>query len=108
VAFYPWCGAFERRSVQLKTPLLVFGGGQDDWVPASECEGVRSTGANLQLIVYPEAAHSFDLDIVLQRYLGKLVGRNAQAADDSRDRMLAFFAGLSGHPGSEDTRVAQK
>ncbi|WP_304921810.1 dienelactone hydrolase family protein [Hydrogenophaga sp.] len=108
VAFYPWCGAFERRSVQLKTPLLVFGGGQDDWVPASECEGVRSTGADLQLIVYPEAAHSFDLDIVLQRYLGKLVGRNAQAADDSRDRMLAFFVGLSRHPGSEDTRVAQK
>ncbi len=108
VAFYPWCGAFERSSVPLKTPLLVFGGGQDDWVPASECKGVRSTGADLQLVIYPEAAHSFDLDIVPQRYLGKLVGRNAQAADDSRDRMLAFFVALSRHPGGKGDRLAQK
>jgi dienelactone hydrolase len=107
VAFYPWCGAFNGRTVQLKTPLLVFGGGQDDWVPISECKDVRSTGAEMQLIVYPNAAHSFDLDISLQRYLGKLVGRDAQAANDSRDRMLTFFITTRHQPAGDRTLVAQ-
>jgi|GEM_PF-287271 len=91
VAYYPWCGAFGNREVELASPLLVFGGGQDDWVPARECEGVQSTGADLQIKIYPEAAHSFDLEIMPQRYLGKLVGNNKYAAEDSRRRMLAFF-----------------
>lgn len=92
VAYYPWCGSFgNSKVVKLAAPLLVFGGAQDDWVPAEECEGVRSTGAELQVIIYPGAAHSFDLDIVPQRYLGKLVGKNQYAAEDSRERMLSFF-----------------
>ncbi len=91
VAYYPWCGSFGNRKVALAAPLLVFGGGQDDWVPARECEGVQSTGAELQLKIYPEAAHSFDLEIMPQRYLGKLIGKNKYAAEDSRGRMLAFF-----------------
>lgn len=91
VAYYPWCGSFGNRKVDLASPLLVFGGGQDDWVPARECEGVQSTGAQLQVKVYPEAAHSFDLEIMPQRYLGKLIGNNKHAAEDSRERMLAFF-----------------
>lgn len=91
VAYYPWCGAFGNRKVELTSPLLVFGGGQDDWVPASECEGVQSTGADLQIKIYPEAAHSFDLEIMPQRYLGKLIGNNKYAAEDSRKLMLAFF-----------------
>ena len=91
VAYYPWCGSFGKRKVALASPLLVFGGGQDDWVPARECEEVQSTGAQLQVKVYPEAAHSFDLEIMPQRYLGKLIGKNKHAAEDSRERMLAFF-----------------
>jgi dienelactone hydrolase len=92
VAYYPWCGSFGyRKVVGLAAPLLVFAGAQDDWVPASECEGVRSTGAPLQVIVYPTAAHSFDLDILPQRYLGKLIGKDEHAAGDSRRRMLSFF-----------------
>jgi dienelactone hydrolase len=91
VAYYPWCGSFGNRKVELALPLLVFGGGQDDWVPTRECEAVQSTGAELQVKIYPEAAHSFDLEIMPQRYLGKLVGKNDYAAEDSRGRMLAFF-----------------
>ena len=91
VAFYPWCGAFSSNRVNLKTPLLVLGGERDDWVPAHECKGVRSTGAPLELVIYPEAAHSFDLEVGVHRYLGKLVGKNPQAAEDSRARMVAFF-----------------
>jgi len=91
VAFYPWCGAFGSRQVKLATPLLVLGGERDDWVPATECKGVRSTGAPLELVIYPEAAHSFDLEVGVHRYLGKLVGKHPHAAEDSRARMVAFF-----------------
>lgn len=92
VAYYPWCGSLgNSKVVSLTAPLLVFGGAEDDWVPARECEGVQSTGAELQVVIYSGAAHSFDLDIVPQRYLGKLVGKNQYAAEDSRERMLSFF-----------------
>lgn len=91
VAYYPWCGEFGSSRVSLASPLLIFAGGQDDWVPARECQGVRSTGADLQVKIYPTAAHSFDLDILPQRFLGKLIGGDRQATEDSRKRMLAFF-----------------
>lgn len=97
VAYYPWCGSFEgRRVVNLQSPLLVFGGARDDWVPASECQGVRSSGAELKLVIYPEAAHSFDLEIIPQRYLGNLIGKDPFAAEDSRQRMMSFFVRYAG------------
>lgn len=90
-AYYPWCGAFGASRVRLTTPLIVFGGGRDDWVPARECRNEVSTGARLRFIEYPNAVHSFDLHIAVQRYLGKLVGFDKHATEDSRARMLAFF-----------------
>ena len=96
VAYYPWCGSFDgRRNVKLAAPLLVFGGAKDDWVPARECEGIRSSGAELTFVMYPNAAHSFDLELMPQRYLGNLIGKDASAADDSRGRMMAFFTRLA-------------
>ena len=50
----------------------------------------RMLGADLELIVYPEAVHGFDLGIQTQTYIRYLVGYNAYAASDSRDRMLAY------------------
>lgn len=91
VAYYPWCGAFGGRDVELSAPLLVLGGAKDDWVPPTYCQSVRTTGADYQVTVYPNAAHSFDLEIIPQRYLGKLIGKDPQAAQDSREKMLAFF-----------------
>lgn len=91
VAYYPWCGSFGGRKVELEAPLMVFAGTDDDWTPARECEGVKSTKADLQVKSYPGAAHSFDLNIMPQRYLGNLLGHNKEAAEDSRQRMLAFF-----------------
>lgn len=90
-AYYPWCGAFGGSRVRLKAPLIVFGGGRDDWVPARECRHKASTGARLQFVEYPRAVHSFDLRIPVQRYQGKLVGFDKEATEDSRARMLAFF-----------------
>lgn len=107
VAYYPWCGSFGNRKVNLASPLLVFGGGQDSWTPAQECQGVRSAGAELDIKIYPEAAHSFDLDIVPQRYLGNLVGLNKVAAEDSRERMVSFFIKHTKNDGWQATRLVK-
>jgi dienelactone hydrolase len=91
VAYYPWCGEFGRSRVALASPLLILAGGQDNWVPARECQNIVANGAELRVKVYPEAAHSFDLDILPQKYLGKRIGLDREAKDDSQKRMLAFF-----------------
>ena len=90
-AYYPWCGAFGGSRVTLGTPLIVFGGGQDDWVPPEGCERVRASGADYQVHIYPDAAHSFDLEIMKQRYYGNLVGYSKSATQDSRVKMMVFF-----------------
>lgn len=90
-AYYPWCGTLGTTRMSLGSPLLIFGGGRDDWVPPDECRRFRATGAKLEVTIYPSAAHSFDLLAPEHRYLGKLVGYNRQATEDSRRRMLAFF-----------------
>lgn len=93
VAYYPWCGAFGSRKVDLSSPLLVLGGAQDDWVPPQVCKNTVSTGKELRVTVYPEAVHSFDLKIFPQTYMGKSVGYNKNAAEESRAAMLTFFIG---------------
>lgn len=90
VAYYPWCGAFGGNA-KLGSPLMVFGGQKDDWVPPTACTKIKAKGAPLQVKVYPNAVHSFDLDMMVQRYNGKLVGGDKAATTDSRKRMLAFF-----------------
>ncbi|WP_165362506.1 dienelactone hydrolase family protein [Pseudomonas songnenensis] len=93
VAYYPWCGELGRSSVELSAPLLILAGGKDNWVPARECQGVRGKGAALEVKVYPDAAHSFDLDIPPQSFQGKRVGGDPAATVDSRSRMLRFLVG---------------
>ena len=90
VAFYPWCGLVSAGA-KFATPVQVFSGGRDEWVSARECAGVVATGADFKVTVYPQAAHSFDLDIVAQRYAGFLVGNDPDAAADSRKRMITFL-----------------
>ena len=100
-AYYPWCGAFGGYRVTC-TPLIVFGGAQDDWVPPQDCERVRVSGADYQVHIYPDAVHSFDLEIMTQRYYGKLVGYSKSATQDSRAKMTAFF---NGHLTPERNRI---
>lgn len=90
-AYYPWCGSLGGARVKLGAPLIIFSGGRDDWVPARECRHRHSVGAALKVVEYASAAHSFDLPIDRQRYLGKLIGYDQPATTDSRARMLAFF-----------------
>lgn len=93
VAYYPWCGELGRSRVSLSAPLLILAGGRDNWVPASECQGVRGEGAPLEVQVYPNAAHSFDLQLPPQSFQGKRIGGDPAATVDSRSRMLRFLLG---------------
>lgn len=92
-AYYPWCGAFAfyGREIELISSLIVFGGAKDDWVPPGSCKRVMTSGADYTVHIYPNAAHSFDLEIKVQKYLGHLVGYDKQATDASRREMVAFF-----------------
>lgn len=91
VALYPWCGATGSNRLDLYSPLLVLGGARDDWVPPHECRRFRSNGQELSVRIFQNAAHSYDLRIPVQRYLGNLVGYNPQAAAETRAEMLGFF-----------------
>ncbi len=90
VAFYPWCGLFVG-GLKLAAPLQVFSGEKDEWVSAREGAGIRARGADYRIRLYPNAVHSFDLEIPVQRYAGFLIGRDPQAAEDSRQRMFIHF-----------------
>lgn len=92
-AYYPWCGAFNRlgSKADLTTPLIVFGGDADDWVPPDGCTTLTAQGAEYAVHIYPGAAHSFDLQIPEQTFQGHLVGNNPEAEIDSRAKMIAFF-----------------
>jgi dienelactone hydrolase len=91
-AYYPWCGALNSSHARLAAPLIIFSGGRDDWTPAWECRNKTSSGAALKVIEYPDAVHSFDIEITSQKYLGKRIGFDKSATEDSRRQMLEFFA----------------
>ncbi|WP_162300790.1 dienelactone hydrolase family protein [Alkalilacustris brevis] len=91
VALYPWCGAAGGTRLDLHSPVLVLGGGQDNWVPPDQCRRFSGNGQEVAVKVYPNAAHSYDLRIPIQRYMGNLIGYNPQAASATRTEMLTFF-----------------
>jgi dienelactone hydrolase len=92
-AFYPDCRAI-RHSLKLKSPIIVFAAGKDDWTPSPVCEEAkareRPPGEELQLIIYPDAYHAFDQKRHDQ-YLGHVMAYDAQAAADSEKKMQEFF-----------------
>ncbi len=94
-------GALARRA---GAPLLILAGGRDNWVPARECLGVRGEGAPLEVKVYPNAVHSFDLDLPPQSFAGKRIGGDPVATADSRTRMLRFLVAISRPPSSWPTQ----
>ena len=92
VAFYPYCA--QSRFVNLKAPLLVMIGEEDDWVPAYRCKDyVQEAGENDERIlkVYPGACHGFDLPIIGQRYRGHWLQYDSEAASDAYARVREFF-----------------
>ena len=58
VAYYPYCDPIYRFDL----PLLILVGADDDWTPAFLCQTVaRRAPDRVELVVYPDAHHSFDL-----------------------------------------------
>jgi dienelactone hydrolase len=110
VALYPKCSG----SAGLMTaPTLVLIGALDDWTPASDCEAMAAGRSELgvsrapgdrslvQLIVYPDVHHGFDLaglrfstGIKVQ---GHRVEYNDAATRDSIEKVRMFFRQTLSH-----------
>jgi dienelactone hydrolase len=94
IALYPGCQSdVESR---FYAPLLVLIGRGDRVTSAAECEAMKETqpaGASvLELVAYPEAPHTFDMDLRDRTVLGMRLGHDAAAAADARRRVIAFLA----------------
>ena len=88
-------------------PVLILAGERDDWTPAEPCrhlaEGSRAVGYPVDIMIYPDAHHSFDNDRPI-RYdglrnnsnapsgRGATTGGNPDAWADAKMRVAAFFA----------------
>jgi dienelactone hydrolase len=93
-AFYPDCRAL-RHGLKLKSPVIIFAAGKDDWTPAPLCEEAkkreRPPGEEIELIIYPDAYHAFN-EQRRDKFKGHVMIYDEQATADSRKKMLEFFA----------------
>ena len=101
VAYYPWCEP--SSAYALDRPVLILAGAEDDWTPAYRCVALHARAGEsarkpiVELEVYPDSHHAFDLPMQGPYYARGYQGRihtvqgNAEARRASQDRMLAFF-----------------
>ena len=110
VALYPTCSS---STGVMTAPTLVLIGALDDWNPASACEAMaagrselgisRSPGDRslVQLIIYPDAHHGFDLAGLRFtkgiKSSGHRMEYNDAATRDSIEKVHAFFRQALGH-----------
>ena len=95
-AYYPDCQRLlGGPSYVHKSPAIVFVGEKDDWTPPAECIKSKSrgavTGAEFDVVSYPEAHHSFDQQRATMKYKGHTLAYNRDATADSRKRVREFF-----------------
>jgi dienelactone hydrolase len=92
-AFYPDCKAL-LHGLKLKSPVIIFAAGKDDWTPAPLCEEAkkreRPPGEEIELIIYPDAYHAFNQQR-RDKFKGHIMIYDEQASADSRKRMQEFF-----------------
>jgi carboxymethylenebutenolidase len=82
-AAVPFYGGFIAKELGDPTcPVLMFFGGQDEYVPMSDVEKVRDRHPD-DVVVYPQAKHGFMRD--------GSPDYDPDAAADAWSRMLAFF-----------------
>ena len=92
-------------------PLLVLQGGADNWTLAAPCktfvDSVRELGEDVEIVVYPDAVHSFDApNMPVHERLGlltasgkpPLVGTDPEAREDAIKRVIAFLDQANGKP----------
>lgn len=77
-----------HASANIRAPILLFFGEQDQSIPMEQVERIRETLTKLdkphQIVTYPQAGHGFFCDARPANY-------NAEAAADSWVRALAFL-----------------
>ena len=86
VPLYPACSDWHVSAHVTGAPMLFMLGGRDDYTLPGPCRGYaewfRSKGADVAVIVYPNAYHGFDGELA-PRYLARLVtGRNCEGLID--------------------------
>ena len=93
-AWYPSCRNIGVGTT-LRSPLIVFGAGKDDWTPMHGCRAAKTSGlvkgAEYEMVAYPNALHGFDQPMKTRRYKGHTLGYDAAAAADARQKMVEFF-----------------
>jgi dienelactone hydrolase len=101
-AFYPVCSAVKGP---MTVPTLIMTGESDDWTPAEACRKLvngqddwgisrkEGEGVPIQLIVYPNAYHAFDLPSLLTpiTYFGHHLEFNKSVTDQSSDALREFL-----------------
>jgi dienelactone hydrolase len=118
VAMYPGgCNSLVEETVV--RPLLVLMGDADDWTIPGPCtdmvQAMRGRGADVSIVLYPGAAHYFDVAGLARRYLPSVANRNKPggccgatvghdpAADADAHRRIAEFFGY--HLGSSAATI---
>jgi dienelactone hydrolase len=86
VPLYPGCNVPYVSAHLDGAPILMLLGGKDDYTPAAPCvayaETLRAKGAEVSVVVYPEARHGFD-GLSSPRYFPAFTsGRECQGAVD--------------------------
>ena len=92
IAFYPWCGP---SKIHLNTPLLILIGAGDDWTPADQCKNLKlepETNNEVNLKVYPNAHHGFDLEGVDIEVEGHQIKYDPAATKDAIVQVKNFLA----------------
>jgi dienelactone hydrolase len=95
-SYYPDCGKLLGGvGYVYKSPIIVFVGEKDDWTPPAECIKSKSpgvvTGAEFEVISYPNAYHGFDQPRPMRKVLGYTIAYDREATVDSRKRYIEFF-----------------
>lgn len=94
VTVYPAC--FRHVEASFAVPLLILIGERDDWTPARACQRLaahtRQDGASVEIKVYPNAVHVFDVEKPPRTYLGHQLQYDAEATTDARQAIEQFFA----------------
>lgn len=100
--FYPYCGEGTWSRLKRWTttaPVLAFIAGKDTIVDGPECkarlESLKSAGADIEIVYYPDADHVFDDRGLAHGVLGEASKRffSKAAADDAEARYRAFLSG---------------
>jgi dienelactone hydrolase len=96
VAYYPLCAG---RDGNVAVPTVILIGEKDDWTPASECTRMMAmrtgAGADVKLVVYPDAYHGFNGRSLRERprtLLGHHLEYNEAADDAAWHEMTSLLA----------------